>query len=489
MYNSVYWFGDHRVRVVIYTSYIGPRRSLILPMPRKSTHSRSDQQDLSSQFAAPELYRLKEYTVTDTIEWCLYPSKNGKEGVQINCVATRKQSAQDRQMGLDSFPLYNDPTGPAAPIYVQRVKVYSDKIIRYPYRYDDGPRKQVTPTSQSNLTRGIFKGYISTESGRVIRKRLEAWIKAVHVNADVNSTYRRPNHSGIVFATLTLPSKQIHGDNEIKRRVLMPFIQQLKRLNGVHEHFFSAEPQRNGNIHFHCLFDRYIPKDKLNDLWLTATDHLGYFGRYVEQTGETTAPATKINECPRDMSLVKYVMKYVSKQPEIRCSLRPGSGGKVKRISYWTREEFKGGVAELEKHGYDLDGHDVERNLGRWYGWYERRPIEGRSWGMSKGISKLDVYSTEATYRVQDLLTIAEWSPDVRVVEVDHAEIFLMNTYDFMQKHDIVMLQDYRRYYLSIYQQLYHPPDIEQVADPPMIDINRSVAPVDRVGKQLRIAV
>lgn len=458
-------------------------------MPRKSIHSRSDQQDLSAQFAAPDLYRHQVHQVDEWQGSTIYPASGKRSGHQVNCVAQRSATRMEVQMGLDSFPLLNDPVGPTAPIYIQQVKVYADKIIRYPLRYDNGPRHQVSPKSQSNLTRGIFKGYISTESGRVIRKRLEAWIKAVHINADVNSTYCRPQHSGIVFATLTLPSTQQHDDNEIKSRVLMPFIQQLKRKHGVGEYFWSAEPQRNGNIHFHCLFDRFIPKESLNDLWLTATNHLGYFSRYVDSTGETSAPATKINVCPRDMSLVKYVMKYVSKQPEIRCSLRPSPEGKIKRVSYWTREEFKGGRAELLKHGYDLDGHDVECVLDRWYGYFERRPIQGRSWGMSKGLVKLDVYSTAATYRVHDLLTIAEWSPEVKMVECDHAEIFLMNTYDFMMKHDIVLLQDYRRYYLDLYQRIYHPPDIEQVADPPVIDIIRSIAAPPASVVQLRIAV
>lgn len=458
-------------------------------MQKKPIQHNKYQTDLAEGLVRDQLYRNQSYSVHEWTGSQSYRSKDSKTAKTVNCVATRTSSRADVLMGLDSFPLYNSPETLTDPIWVQKVKIYSDKIIRYPYRYDDGPRRQVPPTSQSNLTRGMFKGYISKESGRVIRKRLEAWIKAVHINRDVNSKYRNPDHSHIVFATLTLPSAQEHGDNEIKRSVLMPFLQQIKRKHGVGEYFWSAEPQKNGNLHFHVLFDRYIDKDRLNDHWLVATNHFGYFDRYVTATGETSAPSTQIRECPHDMSLVKYIMKYVSKQPEIRCSYKQIEGKGVKRISYWSREEFKGGQKELLEHGYDLDSSNVECVNGRWFGFFERRPIEGRSWGMSKALIDLDVFSSEATYRVHDLLTIAEFAPEVQLRKADHADIFLMNTHDFMQKHDIVLLQEYRVYYLKLYQKIYN--QVEAVKVIPIDQSPPVVAAVTVVKKinQLRMAV
>jgi len=122
----------------------------------------------------------------------------------------------------------------------------------------------------------------------------------------------------LFFITLTLPSDQCDSDNEIKRSVLMPFIQQLKRVSGVDQYFWSCEPQENGNLHFHCLIDRYVRKELLTDLWNVACNHLGYLDRYIERTGSTSPPSTQIMDCPPDMSLVKYVLKYVSKQPHIQ---------------------------------------------------------------------------------------------------------------------------------------------------------------------------
>lgn len=461
----------------------------MLPMQKKPIQHNKLQTDLAEGLAHDQLYRNQSYQIHSWQESHIIPAKGDRPSNHINCVDTRTSSRAEVLMGLDSFPLYNSPESLTDPIFIQNVKIYSDKIIRYPLRYDDGPRKQVTPTSQSNLTRGLFNGYISKESGRVIRKRLEAWIKSVQINKDVNGKHKNPGHSHIVFATLTLPSQQCHGDNEIKRNVLMPFLQQLKRKTGVGEYFWSAEPQKNGNLHFHVLFDRYIDKDRLNDYWLGATDTLGYYSRYVAATGDINPPSTKINVCPADMSLVKYIMKYVSKQPEIRCSYKQVDGKGVKRISYYAREEFNGGSRELTEYGYDLESHDVECVNGRWFGLYERRPIEGRSWGMSKNLIGLDVFTSIATYRVHDLLTIAEYAPNVQLRKVDHAEIFLMNTHDFMMKHDIVLLQEYRVYYLKLYQKIYN--QVEAVKVIPLAQSPPVVAAftVVKEFKQLRMAV
>ena len=458
-------------------------------MQKKPIQFDRGQTDFAAQLAHDQLHRNNSYYVDEVIASRVSPSSTHKIRHHVNCIDRKLASRDSVLMGLDSFPLYNDPQAPSDPIFIQKVKIYSDKIVRYPVRYDDGSRSTVSDRSKENLTRGLFKGYISKESGRVIRKRLEAWIKAVQINKDVNSKYRNPDHSHIVFATLTLPSTQQHSDNDIKRSCLMPFFQALKRKHGVGEYFWSAEPQKNGNIHFHILVDRYIDKDRLNDQWLMATNTLGYYDRYIQATNDINPPATKINVCPQDMSLVNYIMKYVSKQPEIRCSYKEIEGKGTKRVSYWASEEFKGGADELLKHGYDLEGINVEHRLGRWYGKYERRPIEGRSWGMSKGLLNLDVYSTEATYRVNDLLTIAEYSPQVGLLKVDHAELYFMNVVDFMAKHDPVLLADYRKYYLHLYRSIYHPPEVAEVIPISRAQVSDPIYKSCTSAIQLRMAV
>jgi len=160
---------------------------------------------------------------------------------------------------------------------------------------EDQPKKCL-----QNLTRGDFRGFISKGSAKTIRtKTRNHGIKGIYTNRKqlfwTNSSLNIPM---LFFITLTLPSDQCDSDNEIKRSVLMPFIQQLKRVSGVDQYFWSCEPQENGNLHFHCLIDRYVRKELLTDLWNVACNHLGYLDRYIERTGSTSPPSTQNSGLP-----------------------------------------------------------------------------------------------------------------------------------------------------------------------------------------------
>jgi len=271
----------------------------------------------------------------------------------------------------------------------------------------------------------------------------------------------------------------------------MPFIQQLKRIYSIQEYFWSAEPQENGNIHFHLLIDRWVNAEGVNDLWNVATDHLGYLSKYVANSGNLRPPSTQIKACPKDMSLVKYVLKYVSKQPEIRCSLKLENGKKVKRVSFWEHEDLTGKKVELLESGVDLESDSYSVVGEKVFRYYERRRIEGRSWGMSDGIRDIDIYSQPVSYRVRDLIEVLQWSPDVKIVQRDHCEIYYCNVHDVLMRHDQVLHQDYRNYYRQIYHRLYL--ETGEILEQDVITMEpvERDDPPERRGRpqQLRIAV
>jgi hypothetical protein len=82
------------------------------------------------------------------------------------------------------------------------------------------------------------------------------------------------------FITLTLSSQQIHSDNEIKRSILEPFLNELRQRFRVSSYIWRAERQENGNIHFHVLSDRFIWWNDLRNSWNYFQERLGYVSRY-----------------------------------------------------------------------------------------------------------------------------------------------------------------------------------------------------------------
>jgi len=86
----------------------------------------------------------------------------------------------------------------------------------------------------------------------------------------------------VAFITLTLPSNQIHSDNEIKNKCLNSFLIELKKVYKVRNYVWRSEKQGNGNIHFHILVGKFIPHQELKDRWNRIVNKLGYVDRYRE---------------------------------------------------------------------------------------------------------------------------------------------------------------------------------------------------------------
>ena len=71
----------------------------------------------------------------------------------------------------------------------------------------------------------------------------------------------------MAFITLSLSSTQIHSDNEIKEKCLNQFLIEIRKRYRVKNYIWRAEKQKNGNIHFHVVIDKFIAWSELRDRW------------------------------------------------------------------------------------------------------------------------------------------------------------------------------------------------------------------------------
>lgn len=85
------------------------------------------------------------------------------------------------------------------------------------------------------------------------------------------------------FVTLTLSSTQVHSDNEIKSKLINQFLVEAKTKWKVEYHIWRLEKQKNGNCHFHFIFDKFIPHAELREVWNRIQNKLGYVDRYQEK--------------------------------------------------------------------------------------------------------------------------------------------------------------------------------------------------------------
>jgi hypothetical protein len=121
-----------------------------------------------------------------------------------------------------------------------------------------------------------------------------------------------------VFLTITLSSTQRHADAFVKRHMLGELIKYMKRNCGVEHYFWRAESQVNGNIHFHLLIDKYIPKEQIQLKWNSIQNNHGYLVQYYKTHSHINAPSCDIKSPKDKRELVSYLLKYMSKDEKNR---------------------------------------------------------------------------------------------------------------------------------------------------------------------------
>lgn len=146
-------------------------------------------------------------------------------------------------------------------------------------------------------------------SRKRLRECLSRWFDTVTIAHDFLRVPVIPlrNHT---FITLTLSSRQVHCDKTIKRECLNHFLIYLKRHYGVVNFIWKAELQKNGNIHYHMITDKYIPHQELRELWNTAQNRLSY----VDMFAHDNPNSTDIHSLKRIKNVMAYVGKYMSKK-------------------------------------------------------------------------------------------------------------------------------------------------------------------------------
>lgn len=155
------------------------------------------------------------------------------------------------------------------------------------------------------------------------------------------------------FITLTLSDVQKHTDQFIKKNMLNDFLTRLRQIYSVNLYLWRAENQKNGNIHFHILINRFVHWKKIRNIWNGIQKKHGYLDLFFSKKGNYDANSTDVHCIRRIRNLAAYLAKYMKK----------GSEGKIDACSY---VDF--GIYSISSH---------------------YRLVEGRLWGCSYFLSRI----------------------------------------------------------------------------------------------------
>src|SRR3972149_2303213 len=195
--------------------------------------------------------------------------------------------------------------------YVTAMSIKPDYSVVYNKYIGDGYCKRGTiKSSLDNLGQNQSKGLISKKAKSKIIDRL-SWFhklsKVKKVQSNKNGKYWQFKLSMI---TLTLSSQQVHSDTVIKRQLLNNFIIKLKRDEKIKTYIWRAEAQKNGNIHFHIIIDKWIDHQTIRQIWNTCQNKL----HYVDNCTASVNPnSTDIHSLRGIGNVLRYMAKYCTK--------------------------------------------------------------------------------------------------------------------------------------------------------------------------------
>lgn len=312
----------------------------------------------------------------------------------------RKEGDKMSDIGLlrDSIlPQFKQDLEPA--VY-KVIKVYDNKIVIH-NEYEKIIRKNVdNKNCLDNLKKRTYNGYMSDNTKRMLKRHLTAWKDSVCDSnrrmKKVVTKWRRK----MVFVTLTLSSKQMHSDNEIKREVLDKFITKLKRETGVKHYFWKAESQKNGNIHFHLMVDHYIDHKKIREMWNSCQERLLYISEFEQNYKHRNPNSIDVRVVDNPKVAYHYLMGYVLKKED-------------------------------------------------------NRKINGRIWGMSDKLREIDVYSCVVNSKVDKMYDELLKYECTKVIRDDHYTVVI---YDDMVELKVVkryLDNEISNYNNEIYNYLY----------------------------------
>lgn len=173
---------------------------------------------------------------------------------------------------------------PCASIHPGQINLYSE-VDWHPSKPGSKPKSEkieyYEPKHEHLLSSSrTAEGRVSPIAKRKMMKSLKYLLLMANEKTIHNVYSGRMFKFKIAFVTLTLPSKQIHSDNEIKNQCLNQLLIELKKHYNVRNYIWRAEKQKNGNLHFHMLVDKFIPHQELRDRWNRIVNKLGYVDAY-----------------------------------------------------------------------------------------------------------------------------------------------------------------------------------------------------------------
>lgn len=293
------------------------------------------------------------------------------------------------------------------------------------------------PQFNSNYHNGI----ISKVALRKISRAVDYLVYLVPRRKYYTTADGRSGNYFLSFTTLTLSSKQIHSDNEIKRDILEPLLNEMRKKWKVSNYIWRAEKQQNGNLHFHIVADRFIWWSDLRDSWNYYQERLGYVTRYREHQKEIHANG--FNYRPELAPKWNKAAQYKAYKAGLHCDWNSPNSTDIHSLKTITsvRSYICKYITKSE----------------------QSQDISGRLWGCSYELTNLKGSSEMAAGTIGDELDILMDPAICKSYVAQYYTVIYINR-DILVKNNCSRILNSLENYLRQKFPDYHPPDLFKAA-------------------------
>ncbi len=219
---------------------------------------------------------------------------------------------------LSLIGLFNKSVFPKSPNFhtsdcIGYYSLQSDKIVIHSFPHTKRKNYEVHENSINNLKNAHQVGQMNNTISKKIIKLIKLWQSAIDYNNTFETSPKYQQNRRLVFLTLTLPSDQKHDDQRIKKDVFFRFIEYIQVHYGIKYYLWRAERQKNGNIHFHMIVDKFLPYLSLRQTWNNHLEKLGYISEFEKKHNSRNPNSTDIAMCPNSSVVASYIAKYIVK--------------------------------------------------------------------------------------------------------------------------------------------------------------------------------
>lgn len=199
-----------------------------------------------------------------------------------------------------------------------KLAIRPNSILIYRQKNKGSGGSSVTESSKENLSKKYSTGGLSESAKKQIKTTIANWSTAVMASQRLFSKGKERKRRYFVMITLTLPSKQIEDDETIKRKYLNVWLQRLRRVHKGINYLWVAETQKNGNIHFHIIVDRWVNYLWVSSTWNATLANGEYINLFAAKFGHRQPPTTKVTGQKNMKDPALYICKYISKDENTR---------------------------------------------------------------------------------------------------------------------------------------------------------------------------